>query len=180
MRDFIFLIAKIKGPWNQQKTLPWARYICSMTISTIHYCWLVSCSAGVTCNQNTMLKHRLSDRLHFFYFWVFDHSPQLKIPFEMWILNLIIVHSWKNKIKIKITLYTQFSISSSCTLIPSDAGRATHKLLLVNYWVNLCTGTRFFLSLKFWKFFLLKTRFLVIFKCHLGALRVVLRKNVRK
>ena len=24
---------------------------------------LVSCSAGVTCNQNTMLKHRLSDLL---------------------------------------------------------------------------------------------------------------------
>ena len=28
-----------------------------------HYCQLVSCSAGVTCNQNTMLKHRLSDLL---------------------------------------------------------------------------------------------------------------------
>ena len=27
------------------------------------YCTVVSCSAGVTCNQNTMLKHRLSDLL---------------------------------------------------------------------------------------------------------------------
>ena len=33
-----FLLQKyeeMRGPWNQQKTLPWARYICSMTISTI-------------------------------------------------------------------------------------------------------------------------------------------------
>ena len=103
---------------------------------TRHYCRIVSCFAGVTCNQNTMLKHRLSDLLHFFSFWVFDHSPQLKIPFEMWIMNLITVHSWKNKMKIKITLYTQFSISSSCTLITSDAGRATHKLLLVGFQMN--------------------------------------------
>ena len=49
-----------------------------------------------------------------------------------------------------------------------------------NYWVNLCAGARFFLSLKFRKFYLLKTRFLVIFKCLLGALRAVFRKNVRK
>ena len=49
-----------------------------------------------------------------------------------------------------------------------------------NYWVNLCAGARFFLSLKFRKFYLLKTRFLVIFKCLLGALRVVFRKNARK
>ena len=45
-----------------------------------------------------------------------------------------------------------------------------------NYWVNLCADARFFLSLKFRKFYLLKTRFLVIFKCHLGALRVFFEK----
>ena len=49
-----------------------------------------------------------------------------------------------------------------------------------NYWVNLCADARFFLSLKFRKFYLLKIQFLVIFNCHLGALRVFFRKNVRK
>ena len=49
-----------------------------------------------------------------------------------------------------------------------------------NYWVNLCADARFFLSLKFRKFYLLKIQFLAIFNCHLGALRVFFRKNVRK
>ena len=46
-----------------------------------------------------------------------------------------------------------------------------------NYLVNLWADTWLFLAFKFWKFYLLKTRFLVIFKFQLEALRVVFWKS---